>query len=559
MNHFRIYWIVFFVSHCSAQNEHSESSLNISSENAIRCDTYHQNHEIQYTWVIGNFSSYETNDRYREVFSPNLQAPTTDRYAWKIKLTPNGSFLDHKNRTGKPIGLDVYLSEESATKSALARYNISLINREKEVLLHRDSPMEHITRGYSKYWRDFCPKDDFLKKRILQNDTLILSINIAWSGGFSHEIYHKRETSPLSSPIPKTTIVQCIPSENLDSMLENPKLADMIFSSTGSDYRFETCVQIHELKYIWAIHNFNLYENDIVSPKLYASTTDRYEWQINVTTRDENWVGLYVQLSSESKVNKTFAKYDISIINHHNEVIHKRESPIKKLASGQKNYWEFCKIDDCFRKHLLKNDTLTLLIRIKWISESSIRNNSVSLPQTTYSPVPTSNPAIINHSNFSENFESMLENPRFADVIFVTNGSNYPAHKFILAARSAVFATMFQQKDTKDGKSRKIRVNVIHINEQVLRAMLRYIYTGKCENFAELAYDELFEVAAKYGLNGLKKICEQNLGEALSAQNAAEMLAFAKKHHIDKLKFKARELLKNRSNQKLNTTIAKIK
>ncbi|XP_065223918.1 speckle-type POZ protein B-like [Planococcus citri] len=558
MNPFHIFWIVLSISCSSCQNEHSESRLNtrINSENAIRCDTYayQSKHEIQYTWVIGNFSSYETNGGYKEVFSPDLQAPTTDRYIWKVKLTPNGNYWDYNPR-GKPIGLDVYLSEKSATKSALARYNISLINREKEVLLHRDSPLENITRGGSKYWRDFCPKDDFFKKRILQNDTLILLINIAWSGEYSHEISHKRETSPLSSPIPKTTIVQCIPSENLDSMLENPKFSEIIFSSNGSDYLFETCVQIHELKYIWAIHNFNLYENDIVSPKLYASTTDRYEWQITVTTSsDENWVELYVQLSSESKINETFAKYDISIINHHNEVLHEKESPIKKLASGQKIHWEFCKKDNCFRKHLLKNDTLILLIHIKWISES---NENVSLPQTTHSPAPTSKPTTTEHSNFSENFESMLENPQFADVIFVTNGSNYPAHKAILAARSPIFATMFQQKDTRDGKSRKIRVNVTHTNEQVLRAMLRYIYTGKCENFTVLAYDELFVVAVKYGLNGLKNICERNLREALSAQNAAKMLAFAKKHCVDELKFKATELLKNRLTQKSNATLQK--
>ncbi|XP_065224458.1 speckle-type POZ protein-like [Planococcus citri] len=497
------------------RNEPSESSLNIDSENAIRCDTYLKNHEIQYTWIIRNFSYYQTDGNYKTIFSPYLQAHTTDKYIWQIKLTPNGYC---GTSITKPIGLDLYLSTRSTMDSAVVKYSISLINHEKEVLLYRNSPQENIAMGYGKYWKDFCPKDDLFRKRILQNGTIILSINIAWLGELSHEISHKRETSPLSSAIPKTTIIKCIPLEYLDSMLENQKLADMIFSSTGSDYRFETCVQVHELKYIWAIHNCSLYKKEIVSPKLHASTTDRYEWQISVSTRDENSVGLYIQLSRESKVKKTFAKYNISIINHHNEVLHERKSPIEKLESGQEIHWEFCKKCDCFREDLLINDTLTLLIHIKWISESS--NNNVSLPQTTHSPAPTSKPAIINHSNFSENLESMLENPQFADVIFVTNGSNYPAHKAILAARSSVFATMFQQKDAKYGKLRKIRINVTHINEQVLRAMLRYIYTGKCENFAQLAYDELFVVAAKYGLKGLQDICVQNLYVALMARNA---------------------------------------
>ncbi|XP_065224632.1 speckle-type POZ protein-like [Planococcus citri] len=280
--------------------------------------------------------------------------------------------------------------------------------------------------------------------------------------------------------------------------------------------RSDTYLRTHEINHIWAIHQFRFHEqieeNSIFSPDLRAPTTDRYEWQIEINPNGEDnnndTISVYVCRNDDSAVEEATAEKNISIINNKKEVLlHKYDSPTKYArAYGYGfNCWgwpNFCKKNDYFRNHLLQNDTLTLSIHIKWLSESPTEviqhvSSTSTAPGTTTIKF-----------NLTGNLESMLENPKFADVVFITNGSSYPAHKNILSARSPIFAAMFRRKDSKNEKLKKIRINVTSMNEKVLRAMLRYIYTGKCEQLGELT-DRFFEAATKYGVNGLRETCEQ--------------------------------------------------
>ncbi|XP_065223081.1 speckle-type POZ protein-like [Planococcus citri] len=320
---------------------------------------------------------------------------------------------------------------------------------------------------------------------------------------------------------------------------------------------FHTYLKTHEMKYTWIIHQFSLHEtfntSEILSPMLHAPTADRCEWYIRIIpnhiAEGNETICLWVHLSNNSMVREAVAMTNISIINDKKEVLHFRNNimPRKFIAGASRGCWgwpDFCNKDDFFRNHLLQNDTLTLSVDIKRLSEQSYEvvqsNTSASSTHAPSTPETT-----ITKASPSENLESMLENPEFADVVFITNGGHYPAHKSILAARSPVFAAMFRRKDTKNGKNKKIRINVSkNMDGEVLHAMLKYIYTGKYENFEKLA-EKLFVAAAKYGLEGLQKICEESLCETLSVKNAAKLLVFAEEHQADKLKSKAKEVIAN--------------
>ncbi|XP_065223941.1 protein roadkill-like isoform X2 [Planococcus citri] len=292
----------------------------------------------------------------------------------------------------------------------------------------------------------------------------------------------------------------------------------------------ETHMQVHEISYVWIIRNFSAHKTlrrEVLSPKLRAPTTDRIEWDLRLyppysrTLRDYSEIGFYNFVSNESKVEDAIAECNISIINHKKEVLlHKHYAKSQRCKPGVGNKWHtfeiLCKDDDFFRNHLLQNDTLTMVIHLKWFFEPS---HNVSHQRKILSPHPIPDSAIMKN-NLSTNFEYMLENPEFADVVFITNGTNYPAHKNILAARSPVFAAIFRRKDTKNGKNKKIRINVTNMDGDVLRSMLRYIYTGECENLDKLA-DKLLAAAIKYRLDGLRRICEQTLRQTRSSDTAA--------------------------------------
>ncbi|XP_065223723.1 speckle-type POZ protein-like isoform X2 [Planococcus citri] len=568
MNHFRIYWIVFFVSHCSAQNEPSSCTSNLTEcGNAIRYDTYLSTeiHKISHVWVIDQFSMHETS--IGEISSPMLRAsePEANPCSWCIKIIPTG--IDEKNDT---ISLQVHL-QMSVYVNVFAEINVLILNHKNESVLSAHGPYKR-TRSFNKprMWPYLCNKDDFFRNQILQNDTLTLSINIRWFNDPSNVISHPSKNFSSRSTHESSIIKVCNSYENIESILENPKLAEMVFSTNGSNHECDetnmrcTDIQVHEIEYIWAIHNMSSYEtrdfDKIYAPTLHVPTIGIYECHFSTEPRQIGFkVSMY--LSAGSKVGNALAKYNISIINRHDQVLLDEKSSFKKIDPSRSMYYrEFSKKDDYFRNHVLKDDTLTLFMQLKLFSRP-IHDDSHQRMASSPTPEPETTSIKSNHSKKVElipknnkfadfepaangsNYETMFENPKYSDVVFRTNGSEYPAHKAILAASSPIFAAILQRKDTRNGKNRKIRINVTHMNEEVFRAMLQYIYTGKCDNVDQLA-DRLFVAATKYGLDGLRKICEQSLCKTLSAEKAEDMFVFAKKHHANELKSRALELIK---------------
>ena len=109
------------------------------------------------------------------------------------------------------------------------------------------------------------------------------------------------------------------------------------------------------------------------------------------------------------------------------------------------------------------------------------------------------------------------------------------AHKAILAARSPVFAAMFEH-EMEERKHN--RVEISDVDHEVFREMLRFIYTGKASNLERMA-DDLLAAADKYALERLKVMCEEALCTNLSTENSAEVLILADLHSADQLKAQA--------------------
>lgn len=82
------------------------------------------------------------------------------------------------------------------------------------------------------------------------------------------------------------------------------------------------------------------------------------------------------------------------------------------------------------------------------------------------------------------------------------------------------------------------RVDITDVDHEVLREMLRFIYTGKATNLEKMA-DDLLAAADKYALERLKVMCEEALCTSLAIENAAEILILADLHSADQLKAQA--------------------
>ncbi|XP_049944499.1 poly [ADP-ribose] polymerase tankyrase-1-like [Schistocerca serialis cubense] len=128
--------------------------------------------------------------------------------------------------------------------------------------------------------------------------------------------------------------------------------------------------------------------------------------------------------------------------------------------------------------------------------------------------------------SFASDMGALLESGEGADVTLVVGTSQLPAHSFVLAARSPVFAATFRN-DTKEARSR--RIEITDVREAVLRQLLHFVYTDEAPQPASTAA-ELLAASDMYYLPLLKKRCEQQLAQGLSVDNAAATAVLAVLH-----------------------------
>lgn len=285
---------------------------------------------------------------------------------------------------------------------------------------------------------------------------------------------------------------------------------------------------------------------------LYETKTT-YVWKISET----DFSGLIVDEKIDSPTFSTFAGNALS--NWHLRLFLKGIStPKHKITSiflrhdGQANIYA------AIRFFLLNNDGQTLYDRV-------LPRQKILKQQILYTPLSSLSPARANAflqlgceitfepddcdqleqkslpntiqrlREFDE-FEKLLSEPRFADVTFqVANDDREPllAHRNILSARSPVFEAIFAQEMPESARS---CINIEYVAYDVLKELLRYLYTAKLhENLGLNMVTELLVAAEKYKVEGLKTRCEKMLGDGLTAANALRFLTLADTHNATEL------------------------
>ena len=92
-------------------------------------------------------------------------------------------------------------------------------------------------------------------------------------------------------------------------------------------------------------------------------------------------------------------------------------------------------------------------------------------------------------------------NKQMTDVVFEVGDSTFPAHKFLLAARSRVFAAMFQANMIE---SLTGRVKIVDFDAETFEEFLRFVYTGQ---LVKPTSAELGLLAEKYEVKTLFHLC----------------------------------------------------
>lgn len=238
----------------------------------------------------------------------------------------------------------------------------------------------------------------------------------------------------------------------------------------------------------------------------------------------KDYLSLYLLLVSCNK-SEVRAKFKFSILNAKREETKAMESQ-RAYRFVQGKDWGFKKfirrdflLDEA--NGLLPDDKLTLYCEVSVVADSvniSGQNNAIQFK--------------IPDCRLADDLGALFDQSKFSDVTLAANGAEFNAHKAILAARSAVFAAMFEHEMEEKKHN---RVEIRDMDKDVLGEILRFIYTGKANNLDKMA-DELLAAADKYDLERLKVMCEEALCSNLSIETAAEVLILADMHSANQLK-----------------------
>ncbi|XP_026808520.1 speckle-type POZ protein A isoform X1 [Rhopalosiphum maidis] len=317
-----------------------------------------------------------------------------------------------------------------------------------------------------------------------------------------------------------------------------------------------TQVKVVKFSYMWTINNFSFCREEmgevLKSSTFSAGVNDKLKWCLRVNPKgldeeSKDYLSLYLLLVSCNKT-EVRAKFKFSILNAKREETKAMESQ-RAYRFVQGKDWGFKKfirrdflLDEA--NGLLPDDKLTIFCEMARLQVSVVADsvNISGQSNAVQFKVP--------ECRLPDDLGNLFEIQKFSDVTLSVSGREFQAHKAILAARSPVFAAMFEHEMEERKQN---RVAITDVDHEVLREMLRFIYTGRAANLERMA-DDLLAAADKYALERLKVMCEEALCNNLSIDNAADILILADLHSADQLKVQTIEFINTHATDVMDTT-----
>ncbi|KAL5286789.1 SPOPL.2 family protein [Megaselia abdita] len=296
-------------------------------------------------------------------------------------------------------------------------------------------------------------------------------------------------------------------------------------------------------KYMWAIDNFSFRKEAVgtavKSPVFTLALPDKeIELIIMVYPSGEStsitgYVSAYVQvLTKDISIN---AKAKLGIVTRYGETELYKSSSSTLLAQyaklGSGGFVPRSNLFETNHNYCITSDRLTIYCEFSVVRESvNIRCANFkgsSLARTV-----------------SEDIQELFETQNFSDFDLLVHGRHIKVHKVVLAARCPIFAAIMSETKTK--------MEIPDLSYDAVVEFLRYIYTGQVENIDNISQDLLL-ASIKYGMEGLKPICFENIISKMDVANGADVLVFAHENKLQELKKAALDYFKKHSKAIMKT------
>jgi len=148
--------------------------------------------------------------------------------------------------------------------------------------------------------------------------------------------------------------------------------------------------------------------------------------------------------------------------------------------------------------------------------------------------------AVESSSVLEEHMRILLTDVQTTDVRLVVGRDagterEIPAHKCVLACRSAYFRALFSSEFRERGQA---RVPLEDITPEQLAHLLHFIYTDEWHADQEYAFD-MIAIADRFSVLDLKRLCERTLICTMAVDNVARIFSLADRHACSRLRNRA--------------------
>jgi hypothetical protein len=132
----------------------------------------------------------------------------------------------------------------------------------------------------------------------------------------------------------------------------------------------------------------------------------------------------------------------------------------------------------------LRKDTVSSRLRLEKqnVFDTNFKNpRDISLPQIkTNVKMANWNKKRFADKRYAQDIENLFNSEKFSDVKIVCGNETFFCHKNILAARSDVFAAMFNKTDSTENQTGVVQVEYLDAN--TMKSLLSFIYGNKIDN-----------------------------------------------------------------------------
>lgn len=135
---------------------------------------------------------------------------------------------------------------------------------------------------------------------------------------------------------------------------------------------------------------------------------------------------------------------------------------------------------------------------------------------------------VVENSNTEHLFSEV-----FSDATIHCDGKTIPIHKIIVSKLSPVFKAMFTSQMSECTTN---EIVITDLSPDVVKEMLRFMYTGELSSADDFSIQDLFEIAQKYQIDSLADKMEKKFLTSITVENAADLLLYANNREMSALK-----------------------